>query len=122
MTTRKKSPLSGERLQRPDGYIYVWIGDDDPMASMRTQKGYVLEHRLVLARSLGRPLTSKETAHHKNGKRWDNSIENLQLCDGKHAPGQTKECFDCGSQNIVETEGFLQCGKCGSTKIKHSTV
>ena len=40
MTTRKKSPLSGERLQRPDGYIYVWIGDDDPMASMRTVKHF----------------------------------------------------------------------------------
>lgn len=61
------------------GYIQVKMPDDDPMIAMRNADGYVLEHRLVMARKLGRPLLPAENPHHKNLIRTDNDPSNLEL-------------------------------------------
>lgn len=69
----------GGRRVNDGGYIEVKIPDDDPMTSMRNSTGYVPEHRLVMARKLGRPLLPGERPHHKNTIRTDNSPPNLEL-------------------------------------------
>lgn len=92
-----------------DGYVLVAIDETDPLFVMAKDRGrtsifrhgYVLEHRLVMARSLGRPLASHETVHHKNGRRDDNRLANLQLRNGRHGKGHAFRCCDCGSHNVI---------------------
>ena len=62
------------------------------------------QHRLVMARSLGRTLYRHETVHHINGDRADNGLNNLQLRFGKHGKGVAMTCAKCGSHEITYTK------------------
>lgn len=90
----------GGRSTHGAGYVLVSVDPNDPLAAMRNRSGYVAEHRLVMARALGRPLSSNETVHHLNGDRKDNRLENLQLRHGPHGKGARFRCCDCGSTNV----------------------
>lgn len=76
----EKHPLFKGRQKNPAGY---WLIRQELVPeeykSMVTRGKRVLEHRLVVAQHLGRPLQSWEVVHHKNGVKDDNRIENLEL-------------------------------------------
>lgn len=106
------------KCKSQQGYVLIWMEPDDPLKAMRPRNGYVREHRLVMARHLGRPLTEDETVHHKNGKRDDNRLDNLQLCQGKHGNGQALNCDDCKSIDVIKLGINYKCNKCGSFNIQ----
>lgn len=71
------------------GYWYVPVPEPDRwLVCGATQAG---EHRLAMARHLGRPLADDEVVHHVNGKRTDNRLENLELWSTAHPKGQRVE-------------------------------
>jgi hypothetical protein len=76
----------GGKTHSTDGYICVRVYPEDffyPMA--KSSANYILEHRLVMAKHLGRCLHEWECVHHKNGIRYDNRLENLELSsNGNH--------------------------------------
>jgi hypothetical protein len=46
---------------------------------MAQQNGYVFEHRLIVARAIGRPLTRLEVVHHVDHDPSNNAVGNLML-------------------------------------------
>lgn len=62
------------------GYILLRVQPDDFFYPMHTD-GYIMEHRLVMAKHIGRCLQKWEVVHHINSIRNDNRLQNLKLFD-----------------------------------------
>lgn len=99
------------------GYVYILM-PDHPRATMG--RGYVPEHVLIMEKHIGRYIRTDEVVHHKNKKRWDNRIENLQLLTGNkehrhiHSEERRKEeisnrvCNMCNTHKTIYIQNYSQ--------------
>lgn len=79
----KNHQWKGGRISLDKGYVRIYK-PDHPYCD---NHGYVLEHRLVVEKNIGRYLTPNEVIHHKGRKypmgsienRHDNHIDNLEI-------------------------------------------
>ena len=71
------------RIKSGNGYIFIRVKSTNPYFVMGNYNNYILEHRLIMAKHLGRCLESWEVVHHINGVRNDNRIKNLILVNKK---------------------------------------
>jgi len=70
------SNWKGGRIINRYGYICIKLQPDDFFYPMAMKAGYILEHRLIVAKALGRCLLPWEVVHHKGTKYPQGSIEN----------------------------------------------
>jgi len=83
------------------GYVRIKVPDYP-----KSDRGWVREHRYVMATHLARVLGPDEVVHHKNGQRADNRLENLLLLTKRTHGGEHQQyprlgpmaCEHCGKE------------------------
>ncbi len=87
----------GRKLDPVKGYVRVTLAAVNPADAwlydtMRGKRTFVLEHRMVMARVLGRPLTRNELVDHRDGIKTRNDPGNLRL----YRRGKNDDGSGCG--------------------------
>ena len=105
----KRKGLFGKGHYDKDGYVLKSLPWEHPYISMANSRGWILEHRLVMAQHLGRNLLPREHVHHLNGVRDDNRIENLVLMSmTEHLHCHTGKPYSQRIQDLERTIKVLE--------------
>jgi len=109
-----------KRRKTSDGYYEIYV-PDHPMSKQRS--GWLLEHRYIMSKHLGRTLSSNEIIHHKDENKLNNKLSNLELTNPKthgkkhFGTNSHKECLHCRKTfHIKPSELKRGKGKFCSTK------
>lgn len=93
--------------QSVDGKGYILLKANSPKINhpeyITNKAGVIQEHVYLMACKLGRPLTKKETVHHKNGVKTDNRLSNLELWVTSQPSGQRVRDLRKWAKQILKT-------------------
>lgn len=74
------------------------------------KRGYVMEHRLIMEKQIGKFLPKHAIIHHKNNVRDDNRIENLEYMEEqeRHAKHHDTGKRNPNGQFVAQSDDFLK--------------
>ena len=82
------------------GYFVVPVPKE--LRHLTNGESPVLQHRLVMAQMLGRPLEPDESVHHRDGNRLNNDASNLELWSRWQPSGQRVQDKVCYALELLE--------------------
>ena len=107
-------PLEDFVQDKTNIYYYIYL----PNHELATKSGKVYMHRYIMAKHLGRHLTSNEAVHHIDEDRTNNDLNNLELMsisdhatlhqEEKHGPPREVYCAVCSKRFTVGSGRFKQ--------------
>ncbi len=108
----KHPSWKGGKILDKRGYFYIYKSYLSPeeiilFSSMLNNRGYIFEHRLVIARALKRALERSEIVHHLNGIKTDNRLCNLKIVCASTHPGEEQRFVDSLRSEIARLQKLL---------------
>jgi len=89
------------KIKNSSGYIEIKLQPNDSFYPMASKGGYILEHRLVVAKRLGRCLLKSEHVHHIDGIKDHNKDNNLQLLSQADHSIKIQLCQHCSLRQDI---------------------